>query len=656
MPIRTIPTNFPLLRERDYYTRRLARGGLIRDLAKAQNYLWAKSSRVYAACSYEGHGFEDSGATARAANVLISPFRQALPSDLTITNAVRMCAFLAPPNWGPSQRIKVQGQVNFTKIDTGTMKITVLVCELNGSYTGESKTITVSTTGDNDWSTVLTTNRYRTQEVHVYVHSITGNIGTNYSKAKLNYVSARYQTGDSTEMGGDAPNLTWKPMSHAASQEDYPMDSAILVNLVRDTNSLYAARGCPELCQSWLARNYINSAGFQTTGIYKVWVPSRVTSIKGKITYYSTHGGAGNSIRVLWNGVVKQTFSALAAGATTTVDVTAFAVTEGAEGTLSVEAESTAAAGNWGVITLGVHFWEEAVTLALPGGTTVPADYQPLDEDYLGADRTITFDLTGTVRTGIKKLFENNTWLAHNRLRWLISDWRHRTLKRVDTDTPVGTGTNIYPFWDWTRGPEDTENQIYMPKNITVVGTDTTKDGLGAWPRGLSSTGAATVNNWPGPQAYLIDGLRVGLVRTNIPATVSAINGITNSRARVWFRGRRLRPFALGTGFDSGTEGPLVEDEAFKNRGYFSTNIGGSDTCQLYLDGSRASDTEPHWPASKTLLHSALGETSNIVGRCEHKPGGYVKNPLEGNLFEMELQAVCIYDEPLTQTEIDALA
>ena len=94
----------------------------------------------------------------------------------------------------------------------------------------------------------------------------------------------------------------------------------------------------------------------------------------------------------------------------------------------------------------------------------------------------------------MKHLFANLLWLAKHRLRHLVADWRHRTLKRITGEDGM---TASFPgsFWDWTPpGLGPTPNLPgRAPKNITVRGDPrSTTGGLEAPRTTTRSTGSVT--------------------------------------------------------------------------------------------------------------------------------------------------------------------
>lgn len=669
---RVIPAALPALRERNAYSRQLARGQLMRDISRAQNYIWARAYRVYANSAYEGNG-----------SARLSPGHSFLyvgPDDFThladeptpdgqYPFMTCMASFACPPNWGPSNLLKVQGRSTLANTEGDPGIVYVGVYELDGTALNIWAFDDYTADGANEWAVNINVPRDRTTQVRVFLAGDFPN-AESLATHELIFISARYNLPTAADIGGDTPIIGWKALySDTAGAVDDPFSSAVLVNLIRDTNSLLSMRP-PEICQSYIGRNYVSDAGgsYEEVGRYKVYIPPLVTDLAGRLVIYCTHGGTGNAVRVLVNGVEVAEYVDLPTGETDQT-VSGFVVTPGAEAIITVEAATTAAGADWGTMVLGVAFWEEAVDLALPGGMSVPASYQPLDEQFLTVDKAIVAELNGTAVAGLRKLLENNTWLARHRLRWLVGDWRHRALKRIDTEALDGgaVSTNPYIGWDWTRGPMNVEHRLYHPKNITIIGNDTTldeggfeatddKDGIGAFPFGYSTDGGTVLSSWPISQEYRRHGRRVGRYRTDAGTDTQAISIQDDARIRWLARGRRLEP-AIPLAFDGGTQGPKVEDVSFIDQGYFAIGelvlrvISGG----RLLASGRAADSEARWYGPGIATHDSVGESFNVVGRCPLRVGAETTNVLEGMLFEMELQSSLIMDDPLPQSTLDAL-
>lgn len=656
-PLRTIPKAMPTLRAENYFTRRSARAELVLRLAQAQNYLWAHGERIYGNGAYEGNGNKlEYGVN--------DPAQEQMPNG---AQGLCLLSFFCPPNWGASQRLKVQGRTAQVAGDAGSPNTTIVAAlyELDGTLitgsvqsTSFDKPITVTA----NWVLNLSHPGNRPVQCRVWM----GFTGTHAGdSATTSFVSARFQTGNTAEIGGDDVQATWQPTAHFFDV-DMPLSSALLVRLVENTNVLYALRP-PELCQSWLGNNYANTATFAEVGRYVCWVGPRVSQLKGKLNVYCTHGGVGNEVQVLVDGVVVQTFTALPAGESN-LDVNAFAPTSsGAENTLTIEARSTAAGADWGTIVHGVYFWEESVDLALPAGTAVPAAYQPLDEEALKPDDRIVAKLNGTRRAGVYYLLQNDTWLARHRLRWLVGDWRHRALKRAREESAGKVQQSV----DWTRGAEERTDQLYHPKNITVRGDNVTadgtgsaahdaQDGFGKWQYGLADVenSGGNIDVFPTAQIYRRHGRRLWKTWLVKPTGMSSHLDGPHARMQMWFRGRRLRPDYMKLSFNS-PGGPAEFESFYVGRGWLESNYVGSIYRQdvLAISIKDPEDISPRWLGPQSQLTGlTAGGAFDVRGRIDAKPYQLKTQHPEGLFFELELQTFFCGDEPLGQIDLNLLA
>jgi hypothetical protein len=640
---RTLPAQFPALNEREAHNHQPTRAKLLRNLALAQNYLWAKTPRIYTTGAVEGWGNERvEGYTYPLAVEVNNPMG---------ANGHCVASFICPPNWGAGNILQVKGRGVLTLTTTGTGTVQIQVHELDETPVGLAVSTQYTSAGANDWTLNIHTPKDRTFLLRVYLSIDGGTAGDLHS---IEHVSARYAVPAAGELGLDAASATWKPLAYTTTAADEPLSSALLKALVRDTNHLHVYRN-PEVCQAWLGRHYANTTTWTEVGRYIVYVPSRVTKLRARALAYCTHTGANTAIRVKLNGVVQFTSSTLAVGETD-VDCSEYPVTDEAEATLTIEAQSDAGGADWGTMVYGFWCWEEEVDLALPTGNTVPAAFQPLEDDLLVMGKAVVADTVGSMRAGLKKLLENNIWLARHRLRWLVGDWRHKTLKRLELTGVAGTN---YDGWDWTPGANEETYRRYAPKNITLVPgqTDTLgapfphegKDGHATWPYGLPDT-------WtPGSlQRFARHGRRLGKYRTDDGTGTDSIRATTGAGFRWYSRGRRLGPQAWLT--DNGITLLNANDKVFENRGSFYIYGDFSQVFKQFLRSSAAhKDTETQTTGPMVLRWADFTAAADILTIHGMNEDFTFPEAAEGEWFEMELQSVLIMDEPLSQAALDAL-
>ena len=248
---RTIPDSFPLIAERDFFSHRVARASLIRKLALAQNYLWAKTCRIYGTSAYEGWGaarYEGFTYNAPELNLIV-------PLINFLGHCV--CSFIVPPNSGAGQKLKVQGRSTIATTSGGaTGYVVAEMLELDGTSLGQYASTTYTVNGTNDWSMVVYPPRDRFVQVRIYMAHQFFNSGDAHT---VQSVSVRYLALSTAELGVGGATVasggvtdTWNPIAYAALAADDAMSSALLTALVRDTNHLwnyraprFASPGCP---------------------------------------------------------------------------------------------------------------------------------------------------------------------------------------------------------------------------------------------------------------------------------------------------------------------------------------------------------------------------------------------------------------------------
>lgn len=690
MTTRTIPKYFPIMRKEELYARKVLKGSLMRKLAQMQNYLWARQTKIYANHGYEGCGntlyHTRPAATATGpGGLVVSNLDFELAPDGA--GALPVCSFLLPPNWCGGKRISIEGNAVLAAAAATTGDVLIGVYTLDEDFTGVQTSYRATSAGDNYFALELAVPQDKMYQVKVFIRLNDAAVGSENSTADgitLTFVSARYKVANTTELGGDAVITTWKPTDELqADDDDESINAAILQRILQNTMHLYAYRG-PEVCQSWLGAPNHNTTTYTEVGRYQVVLPPLITGITGKLVVWCTHGGANNNVRVKANGSVVFTSADLSVGENT-VDVTQFTGLSGAV-TLTVEARSSAASGEWGTMVNGVSFYETQITQGL-GSITLPASYAPLDEDGLNGDDPIAIDdnAAGQI-TGIAKLIRNDRWLCANRFRHLVGDWRHRVYKRVTlggySDHPAFQPIDTPPgMYDYTPGIIGANGALGRAKNISVGGNasgDDDNDGYGGWPYGVASSvtalnqaGAVTTAapsqgvygagspptsypfpwvGWPSAQSYAQSGRRLAkhwMVNTSTALKVNALNWVC------LVRGRRARvQIILPVGDPINTQGPgsgggpWIEEPSQVGKGYFSPKYDSTVQNNIHIleipqAQLKTAYTNPHtntplgipfakdcvrwWRPPLTGIHSS--STSNAFTMRGRLIPGLIPNP-----------------------------
>lgn len=642
MTTRRIPSIFPNVGLPEVGTRMLAKGSLIRKIAHAQNFLWAHG-QVYLATGNEGNGYSITNKDDPAEFEII-------PTTPPTEGALCVCTFYLPPNWNKTNKIKISFQTGLSALCTGN--VWAIIEDRSGSYI--SRASYAVSAGINDGSITIDTPVSGEYQVRVLINFVDGGSIVSAAGTRslgIMHVSARYLNDPDVDQ-------TYFPMPEDLFSNDYPLASVFLNKLLRNTLHLWGTR-TPEICQAYLARNYWNTSTFTQVARYITWIPDRVQDVGGRLTVWCTHGGAGNEIRIT-DGTTTQTFTALSAGLNE-LNISGFNVTGNAEKTFTIEAKSTAASADWGTLLLGVQIWENSTDLSSP------ANYEPLDEEGLDGDDTITAQDVNVFnqRAGIRKLLNNDLWLAANRLRNIVGDWLHRTYKRGPRFS-APDDKNFDPRIDWTRGPNLVDYQVGRPRNITIMsdGSDFNTDSLGTFPYGEEDAQSGYNESTPYtfPYSFTFNGHGARLAH-------AYIRQAGGSQIFVAARSRRVAPFMFtndGTGF-----GPLALDSLYAGKAYLLIDAGVNEYKMPFTAIiqnqfgnllNTIGDRRPGWLGTVLGDHDTIPYSFKIVGRLPSQSGGTLPKdnrpavPPEGTLFEVELNSMYVSDGVLTEDNLADLA
>lgn len=643
-PFSRIPSFFPNLAASEVNTRRLIKSSLIRRIAEAQNFLWSHG-RVYAANGYEGNGYR-----------LWNSYEANDGRELELqedgsTLAMCVCTFLVPRNWNKRNVVKVSYEIvtpdeSFVGVilrledKTGTLitSVSEVIAGDGSASFPSSQEIEVSGTGE-----------YQVRVLFTYAGPppapLAGPPPYGTTSAVFNHVSARWLEDDTVDDEWFQFDAAW------AFSNDYPVASVLLNKLVRNTIHLWARR-TPEICQASIGQNYCNTSTFTQVARYVAFVSHRCNTLAGQLVVNCTHSGAGNEIRLKMDGSVIQTFTALSAGHQVLVLSAFSGVTGNAEHIFTVEAKSTAAGADWGTVLLGVQIWENDTDIISP-----PADYTPLDFLALEGDDAITAQTVNAFgqSAGLRKLFSNDRWLAHNRLKVLVGDWLHKTLKNGVEFAADTVDRRVA----WTY------SEIYgdRPRNITVGPwtnpIQEAQDGMATWDAllmGLADTSGgyspASPYTYPNELQYTNYGQRLGLY-----SVFKVFSGAESApRVVIKTRVRRVRPYFMtidGTG-----TGPASADEFYVSKGFLQVDLAAGATRLEIHTPPKAEDWLPQWILEGAADHETGPYDLQLAGRLRSQyeaSEGDATNRPEGMLFEMELCSCYIVDAELTEADLKEL-
>ncbi len=647
MAKRTIPAAFPLISQRDVGSYRIASATLFRRIAQAQNYLWSRAGRVYGNWGYEGNGN-------RLANGEDHPAIQTTPSG---RSGICVASFLVPPNWGASQRFKVQATLQATAVSASiSAGIDLQLYEVDGITQAGNPMEALDSFLTGSSSQVLTVSNIPSapdRPLMCKVFLFSGSLASAGDIVSIQHISSRYNESldyVNAEPGSDfTARLDLNP---GVVGNDEPLHAAALRILVRNTISLWMTRP-PELCQMSFDL-FGNTASHTEVAKYIVWLAPDVDKISARIQVQATHSG---NVYLKVNGTQIATSAVSVGQNTINFASVSHGVTAGAEVTFTVDVDSTAAAADWGTILNGVSIWEDHCD----AGLVVPTGYTPIDEDFIGQNQPIEYRDNGTARAGLYYLIQNDTWLAFNRLRWLVGDWKHKALKRFqrlqfDGETP---GSYYEPAFDWTPGPIGSDYTGAL-KNITIrpaASGDDADDGYGAYSNGYGTTDVPadlTLLKWPtSTMTFANTGARLCRLALVTPTLNSSHKTVSGARIVLWMRARRLKPYE--TPAMARSTCPLTQDPVFRNRGVLYVDY--TSTKCITQPMVAADDTVPEWYGPATLDHGGSSQTTfDVYGHLLRQPGGPNQPPGEGWYFELELLSLYLADDPLPQSALDALA
>jgi len=696
MAIRTIPTIFPNILPSEIAVGRALKSDVFRRFAQAQNYLWSNIRRAYAFWAYDGEGNFAAGSTIAETHDRESVLGREDPMivDMPGGNYRGLCVatFRIPPPPVGNTAARFQGRASYTEEAGGTAVIRVTLHELDAAetYTGIYAEDTLGTTDTAwDWSLEvgIPSNRPMVGKLWIggtltWAPAAGGGL-THYDPGAADEdVLLIYSVSGRWLPPAEFPTVGLLPFEPTAIDNSTCVDVAILDQVRRQLVSLAGSRGQLEILQTWLHYAVGSvSTSFEEVGRYVIYISAAVTEITVRITALRTEVDDAE-IQIKIDGSVEATITAnytqYEAG---NYEVT-IAVTGDMEVTLTVEARLTVALGAGpfvgdsvqGIEVLGVFAYESAVDQT-GWIETGPTDFSPLDENRLKANDIVSVELEAVegARTGLLSLLNNNLWLAKHRLRSLVGDWRRRTYKRIDDDSGTAVfGADPGAFWDWTRGIEAVAWRLLKGKNITVRGDGVTDDGwgraaaghnnldgYGRAPHGYSDTGGGgSASVWPSTQTYRGHGRRLSAIYCGVPTGYQfhATDGTATSTMHA--RARRLRPALFGTTFDGGTLGPALEEPNWVNRGSLEVDWPSTGGLSFPIRSSAPAVVDDHqlrWLSAQSKL-SYVGE-GTVRGRLPIKwiPID-TANTLEGTLFEIELTALLVMDDPLPATSLALLA
>lgn len=421
---------------------------VIRRIARNQNWIWANHGNVLAAFGAE-------------------PMTAQTPSVSGAGTSLD-CAYFACPNRSAtlSDQVRCRGYVTTTGTPPIDFRVRLYQL-LPGENTPTSVTpydeIIVATIGTDISFSFNAKIRSGADPLRFCLRIV----GSSAGSLTLLSCTVTWATPSTPQVLGETVEA-WNAISQSYVAADRPMSAAFLRALSNRTLKLVAENPRPIFAHSFLwPRISTAAAGAETrVALYSVRHDGITTpKLYGSWGFFVLGQNAAVTFKMYVNGTL---FATQASNATALVDgvwVNKFlpiGFASGAIPTGDVKVEVTAQCTvgatapptyctNVGAVLTHVgvaQLTRTAADLGLPGAETVPALYSPIDESACVPGRSVVArdDRLGR-RAGPYYLVRNLVWLAANRTAHvLVADWLHRTQSGAVPQYNWNAGTNTFPW------------------------------------------------------------------------------------------------------------------------------------------------------------------------------------------------------------------
>jgi hypothetical protein len=456
-----------------------------RRISRNQNWIWANHGAVFACFgqephgAYPGDGVSGPGVTGGPQYLAVAYF--ACPNrSATGSDSVRVCGYVKTSGASINARVVLHqllpGQTVATP-DTPvdfSAPITTIGADIFFDFTARVRSGSDPLRFD------------------LALLSEPGSVGT----IQIQTVTVTWARNPASVLGETV--AAWEALSQGYVQPDRPVSAALLRAISNQTLKLVADNPRPIFTHSFIWPRISTAAvGAETrVALYTLRHDGLTTDprLRLAIVELLTGQNAARTLRVYMNGVLWYEHPGiglpqLVSGAYTTMDVAwsggNYTSSPGGDVKVEITLQCTGAAvgapsysSHVGNALLGVTLWQaprDATTLALPGSETVPAAYQPLDDNAVAPGRSVVAqnDRLGR-RAGLYYLVRNLIWLAANRTaHTLIADWTHRTQTggwgslMVSASPATGDGyyrnQTLFPKDRFTNGEASPLNRDVVP-------------------------------------------------------------------------------------------------------------------------------------------------------------------------------------------------
>jgi hypothetical protein len=415
----TYPATRRFFRDDEFRNENAAIAGVVRALAQGQNYRYASDLKVTPS---DAKVFGETGWAWASSTLEWSPVRN-FGSGVGYYSAANIAEVTLSDPRAPATAVRLHAYI--TRPASGA---TVGDLVVTNRTTGEVTTVAIpdAAAGWNISATIPAEPGDVLRISATYTSGVTFIIGG----------ICMYWDSIGLSLPGAVFNAGWSARSQAWAADNRPLSTAVLKWLGRMTNA--SVRDRPMMiAASWLYNPAAGvGAGYSTVptvvGRYLIPVGGRTPSLTVRVRYRSS---GACTITAALSGGDSGTITIGGAGTSVASTTITFASVPAAlyqqELTLTVNGSPTYCDVQW------VGVWENhstATSLALPGGETVPANFDPNLDERMGSGSAIRSD-------DIARLVANEVWLwAYRRDRVLVNDCRFTYLEAGSGLTFTGAG------------------------------------------------------------------------------------------------------------------------------------------------------------------------------------------------------------------------
>ncbi len=416
----------------------------IRRIARNQNWIWANQGNVLAAFGHEPSTAQTPVVLTNSLDVayFACPNRTTTGSD-----SVRCCGYVTVPIGGTNSKLRLYQ---------------LLPGELAPTADSPFDEVTLSTSGTDVFYDFNARIRSGADPLRFCLRLIGAGSG-----ASLLCTTVTWARNPTSVLGESV--VPWQAISQSYAIANRPMNAALLRAISNRTLRLMAENPRPIFAHSFIWPRISTAAAGAETRVALYSARHNGMSIAPRLVaslvLLLTGQNAAATFKIKVNGSL---FATTGAGVPVLIDGVyvietqpVFSAATVPAGDLKIEVTAQCTVGatappsyctNVGTAMLGCTLAQDSVRtaadLGLPGTDTIPTAYQPLDETAINPSRSVVAqdDRLGR-RAGPYYLVKNMIWLAANRdSHVLIADWTHRTQAGGVGQYNWNAGTSTFPY------------------------------------------------------------------------------------------------------------------------------------------------------------------------------------------------------------------